>query len=57
MNRGRMQALLNSGFDVADAYKLEAILSNDDAGLERTKADQKFVSECHQQILERVKDK
>jgi hypothetical protein len=55
MNRGRMQALLNSGFDVADAYKLEAILSNDEAGITRTKQDQEFVSQCHQQIINKVK--
>ena len=57
MNKGRMQALLNSGFDVSDAYKLEAILSNDEAGINRTKSDQDFVNSCRQQIIEKVKDK
>jgi len=55
MNKDRMQAIIDAGFNTSTAYKLEAILSNDEAGLERTKADQKFVSECHQQLLSKVK--
>ncbi len=57
MNRDRMQSLLNSGFNVADAYRLEAVLSNDENGIPRTKSDQDFVNSCRQQIIEKVKDK
>ena len=55
MNKDRMQAIIDAGFNTAKAYKLEAILSNDDAGIARTKSDQKFVSECHQELLSKIK--
>jgi hypothetical protein len=57
VNKDRMQALLNSGFDVADAYRLEAVLSNDENNIPRTKQDQDFINSCRQLIIEKVKDK
>jgi hypothetical protein len=57
MNTKRMQSLLNSGFDVAEAYRLEAVLSNDENGIPRSKSDQDFINSCRQQIIEKVKDK
>jgi hypothetical protein len=55
MNKGRLQSLIDSGFNTSTAYKLEAILSNDESGLPRTKQDQDFVNECRQQIISKVK--
>jgi hypothetical protein len=55
MNKGRLQSLIDSGFDVSRAYRLEAVLSNDESGLPRTKQDQDFVNQCHKDLLSKIK--
>jgi hypothetical protein len=55
MNKDRMQAIIDAGFNTSTAYKLEAILSNDENGITRTKSDQDFVNQCHQQYISKVK--
>jgi uncharacterized protein YbcI len=55
MNRDRMQAIIDAGFTTSTAYKLEAILGNDESGIARTKQDQEFVNQCRQQLIEKDK--
>jgi hypothetical protein len=50
-----MQSLLDSGFSVADSYKLEAIFSNDENSIPRTKEDQEFINQCHKELVSKIK--